>query len=91
MLPPEVLGLPRPWWKVRPARYDEGVPVKERWLFPGRKRGQPITTRQFSRLFHEAAVAAGIKKQVTLHSLRHYLPRPTMSGSRISARGSREL
>jgi len=71
MLPPEVLGLPRPWWKVRPARYDEGVPVKERWLFPGRKRGQPITTRQFSRLFHEAAVAAGIKKQVTLHSLRH--------------------
>ena len=30
-----------------------------------------MTTRQLSRLFHEAAEAAGIKKSVTLHSLRH--------------------
>ena len=30
-----------------------------------------MTTRQLSRLFHEAADAAGIKKRVTLHSLRH--------------------
>jgi len=34
MLPPEVLDLLRQWWKVRPTRYDEGVPQKERWLFP---------------------------------------------------------
>ena len=71
MLPPEVLDLLRQWWKARPTRYDEGVPVKERWLFPGRRHGQPLTTRQLSRLFHEAAVAAGIKKPVTLHSHRH--------------------
>ena len=71
MLPPEVLDLLRQWWKVRPTRYDEGVPLKERWLFPGRRRGEPLTTRQLSRLFHEAAEAAGIKKPVTLHSLRH--------------------
>ena len=71
MLPPEVLDLLRQWWKVRPTRYDEGVPLKERWLFPGRRRSQPLTTRQLSRLFHEAAEAAGIKKAVTLHSLRH--------------------
>lgn len=71
MLPPEVLDLLRQWWKVRPRLYDEGVPPKERWLFPGRKTGLPITTRQLSRLFHEAAGAAGIKKPVTLHSLRH--------------------
>ena len=32
---------------------------------------QPLTTRQLSRLFQEAAEAAGIKKGVTLHSLRH--------------------
>ena len=51
MLPPEVLDLLRQWWKVRPTRYDEGVPLKERWLFPGRRRGQPLTTRQPSRLF----------------------------------------
>jgi Phage integrase family/Transposase zinc-binding domain len=42
--------------------------AKDRWLFPGRRRGKPVTTRQLSRLFHDAA---GIKKAVTLHSLRH--------------------
>jgi len=30
-----------------------------------------MTTRQLSRLFHQAAEAAGIKKAVTLHALRH--------------------
>ena len=71
MLPSEVLDLLRQWWKVRPTRYDEGLPLTERWLFPGRRRSQPLTTRKLSRLFHEAAEAAGIKKAVTLHSLRH--------------------
>ena len=32
---------------------------------------KPMTTPQLSRLFHEAADAAGIKKAVTLHALRH--------------------
>jgi integrase/recombinase XerD len=71
MLSPETLGLLRRWWKVRPSRYDAGTPVAERWLFPGNRRGKPMTTRQLSRLFHEAADAAGIKKAVTLHALRH--------------------
>jgi len=71
MLSPETLGLLRQWWKARPSRYDAGTPVAERWLFPGNKRGKPMTTRQLSRLFHEAADAAGIKKAVTLHALRH--------------------
>ena len=30
-----------------------------------------MTTRQLNRLFHETADAAGIKKPVTLHALRH--------------------
>jgi len=30
-----------------------------------------MTTRQLNRLFHETADAAGIKKAVTLHALRH--------------------
>jgi site-specific recombinase XerD len=47
------------------------VPPEERLLFPGRKPGKPMTTRQLSRLFHETADAAGIKKKVTLHALRH--------------------
>jgi integrase/recombinase XerD len=71
MLSPEMLDLLRQWWKVRPARYDTGVPQEQRWLFPGRKPGQPMTTRQLNRLFHETADAAGIKKAVTLHALRH--------------------
>ncbi len=71
MLPPDLLALLRQWWKVRPTRYDRGVPPSERWLFPGRRLNRPITTRQLSRLFHEAAAAAGITKPVTLHSLRH--------------------
>ena len=71
MLSPEMLGLLREWWKERPTRYDAEVALQERWLFPGRKPGAPMTTRQFNRLFHEAANEAGIKKGVTLHTLRH--------------------
>ena len=71
MLSPETLDLLRQWWKVRPTRYDAGVPREQRWLFPGRKPGKPMTTRQLNRLFHQTADAAGIKKAVTLHALRH--------------------
>ena len=71
MLSPETLDLLRQWWKARPTRDDGQLPVHERWLFPGRKAGRPMTTRQLNRLFHEAADAAGITKAVTLHSLRH--------------------
>jgi integrase/recombinase XerD len=71
MLSPETLDLLRQWWKARPTRSDAGTPMEERWLFPGNRRGKPMTTRQLSRLFHEAADAAGIKKAVTLHALRH--------------------
>ena len=71
MLSPETLGLLREWWKVRTTRCDAGVPAGERWLFPGRRKGRPLTPRQVSRLFHETVEAAGIKKKVTLHTLRH--------------------
>jgi integrase/recombinase XerD len=71
MLPDEVLELLRQWWKERPRRFDAGVPPVERLVFPGRKAGKPLTTRQLNRLFHEACAAAGISKRVTLHSLRH--------------------
>ena len=71
MLSPEVLALLRQWWKARPRWYDIGVPPEDRWLFPGIRRGKPITTRQLNRLFHQTADAAGIRKPVTLHTLRH--------------------
>jgi site-specific recombinase XerD len=71
MLSPETLDLLRQWWKVRRGFDAHTTPVQERWLFPGRKPGQPMTTRQLNRLFHEAADGAGIRKKVCLHTLRH--------------------
>jgi integrase/recombinase XerD len=71
MLSAETLDLLRQWWKARPSRHDAGTALEERWLFPGAMRGKPMSTRQLNRLFHETADAAGIKKGVTLHALRH--------------------
>jgi len=71
MLPAEVLKLLRQWWKVRPTASNNSVAPEQRWLFPGRGQHRPMTTRQFGRLFKEAAKAAGLRKTVSLHSLRH--------------------
>ncbi len=71
MLPADILGLLRLWWKERPRGQDRDVAAAERWFFPGYKAGQSLTTRQFARLFQETVKKAGITKPVTLHSLRH--------------------
>jgi site-specific recombinase XerD len=74
---------------VRPSRHDAGIPLQERWLFPGTRPGKPMTTRQLNRLFHEAADDAGIKKGVTLHTLRHYAEFRIMpSNLRIASTGN---
>jgi site-specific recombinase XerD len=71
MLPAEVLKLLRQWWKARPAASNNGVAPEQRWLFPGRSQHRPMTTRQLGRLFKQTAKAAGLRKTVCLHSLRH--------------------
>ena len=71
MLPAEVLDLLRQWWKVRPTRHDSDIAPEQRWLFPGRSRHRPLTTRQFSRLFKEAAKDGGLRKAISLQTLRH--------------------
>ena len=71
MLSPEMIDLLRQWWKARRGFDAHTTPLQERWLFPGRKPGMPMTTRQLNRLFHEAADGAGIRKAVSLHTLRH--------------------
>ena len=71
MLSPDTLVLLRDWWTERSTRWDSGAPAEDRWLFPGRRKGLHLSTRQVSRLFHEATEAAGIRKAVTLHTLRH--------------------
>lgn len=70
MLPSDILGLLREWWTERPTGQDTGVPGPDRVLFPG-YRGRHLSPRQISRLFKQAARAAGITKPVTLHTLRH--------------------
>jgi integrase/recombinase XerD len=62
MLSPHLLQLLRAWWK---ATRPQG------WLFPGRDRVQPMTTRQLNRACHAAAQMAEIDKNVSLHTLRH--------------------
>lgn len=62
MLSPHLLELLRTWWKVqRPRGY----------LFPGQDRINPLTIRQLHRGCLAAAQAAGIKRRVTPHTLRH--------------------
>ncbi|HSF96834.1 MAG TPA: tyrosine-type recombinase/integrase [Thermohalobaculum sp.] len=71
MLPADILGLLRDWWRERSTRKDAGVALADRWLFPSRVGRSCLTTRQFARLFRATVAAAGIRKPVTLHSLRH--------------------
>jgi integrase/recombinase XerD len=62
---------PEHWSKEWSTEHDAGVTPQRRWLFPGRSEHRPLTVRQSGRLFKEAAAAAGIRKPVTLHTLRH--------------------
>ena len=71
MLPADILGLLRQWWRERPTRKDAGVALADRWLFPSRVGRGCLTARQFARLFRATVAAAGIRKPVTLHTLRH--------------------
>ena len=62
MLSPSLLMLLRQYYReARPAG----------WLFPGRNRIDPISTRQFNRAFGAACDFAEIRKRVSPHTLRH--------------------
>ena len=63
MLPAETLDLLRQWWKARPTAFDAGNSAGGTLAVSWRRPGRPMTTRQLSRLFHEAADAAGIRKR----------------------------
>jgi integrase/recombinase XerD len=62
MLSTLLLETLRSYWKTfRPVR----------WLFEGRKPGEPLAPSTAEKIFTSAAGRAGIKKGVSFHSLRH--------------------
>ncbi len=62
MLSPSLLDLLGDYyWEARPAG----------WLFPGRNRVDPISTRQFNRAFGVSCDFAEISKRGSPHTLRH--------------------
>jgi integrase/recombinase XerD len=68
MLPPLLLERLRTWWRVARA---QGKMLEGGWLFPGLNPIESLTTRQLNRAVHAAALAAGIDKRVSMHTLRH--------------------
>ena len=68
MLSPMLLERLRAWWRHAHAR---GKMLDGGWLFPGQNPVNPMSTRQFNRICHLAAEAAGIDKRVSPHTLRH--------------------
>ena len=62
LLPRSILGDLRGYWKAyRPST----------WLFPGGRRGRHLTERSVQNVFVRAVCAVGIRKRVTVHTLRH--------------------
>jgi site-specific recombinase XerD len=62
MLSPDLRDLLRDYWcEARP----------EGWLFPGKPKINPVTSRQLGRAFNSAKHLVGISKPATLHTLRH--------------------
>jgi integrase/recombinase XerD len=68
MLSPVLLERLRTWWRVARA---QGKMLDGGWLFPGLNPIEPLSARQLNRAVHAAALAAGINKRVSMHTLRH--------------------
>src|SRR6516225_7476161 len=68
MLSPQLLEVLRAWWR---AGRRLGMLLPPGWLFPGRNPIEPLSTPQLNRAVHAASEAAGIKKRVSPHTLRH--------------------
>jgi integrase/recombinase XerD len=61
-LSPKLLELLRDWWRIARPQV---------WMFPGRDRINPMTTRQLNRACHTAAELAELPNWVAPHTLRH--------------------
>jgi integrase/recombinase XerD len=62
MLSPQLLRILRTYWRLtRPKR----------WLFPGRDDERPLVPNVLHAACRSACAAAGLSRQVTVHTLRH--------------------
>jgi integrase/recombinase XerD len=84
MLSPQLLKLLRVWWREG-RRRSQLLPGG--WLFPGRNPVEPLSARQLCRAVRAAAQAAGIKKRVSPHTLRHNSERRIIPSGRLEAAG----
>ena len=71
MLSPRLLVVLRAWFRAchpagRPHRTSPGD-----WLFPGWRKGRPMSAASLQQACQEATRAAGLSKRVTVHGLRH--------------------
>ena len=62
MLSVQLLGILRAYWRLTKPR---------RWLFPGRDEDRPMHPTVLHAACRSARAAAGLDKQVTVHTLRH--------------------
>lgn len=62
----------------------------ETWLFPGESSKEYITERTVQRIFENARIKAGVKKKVSVHSLRHSFATHLLEGG-IDLRYIQEL
>jgi len=63
MLSEQLLQVLRAYWKK--------VQPRGGWMFPGRKKGDPLSRTAVGKALGVAAKKAGIKKRITPHLLRH--------------------
>jgi len=62
MLSPQLLRILRSYWRLTRPKH---------WLFPGRDQEHPLVSNVLHAACRSACTAAGLSKQVTVHTLRH--------------------
>jgi len=71
MLSPRLLEVLRCWWRSQhPAGKPQPASPQD-WLFPSWRAGHHIKSDALQIACREAALAAGLSKRVTVHTLRH--------------------
>jgi integrase/recombinase XerD len=71
MLSANLLTVLRSWWRSQHPAPQPQKPSPEDWLFPGRHKERHMNPASLQTVCQEAALAAGLSKKVTVHTLRH--------------------